>query len=277
MNSPILKIEKLKVSFPVERSLWKRNSNSFIAVDSVSFDLYSGEILGLVGASGCGKSTLAKAILNLLSFQNPNISVEGKILLKQNQSWISLLDLSKSEMRSYRSQIQVVFQDPFSSLNPCMTIFNLVCESLDIHEKKMHFHEKQERVFSLLEKVGLSPKQASRYPHEFSGGQRQRVGIARALACSPKILIADEPLSSLDVSIQAQILNLLKDLQKEFQLTCLFISHDLSVIHHISDRIAVMALGKIVELNTANNICNHPQHPYTQSLMTSMPRLNTAL
>ncbi len=274
MTSPILKVENLKVSFPVAPSLWKHNSGNLTAVDDVSFELLQGETLGLVGESGCGKSTLAKAILHLLSFQNPGVRVEGKILLKQNDSWISLLDLSGQDLRSCRSQMQIVFQDPFSSLNPRMPVLDLVREPLDIHEKKLSSREKHERVFTLLEKVGLSGELASRYPHEFSGGQRQRVGIARALASSPKILIADEPVSSLDVSIQAQILNLLRDLQEEFHLSCLFIGHDLSVVRHVSDRIAVMVLGKIVELGPADTVYNNPKHPYTRCLMASMPRLD---
>jgi ABC-type oligopeptide transport system ATPase subunit len=274
MNTPILKVENLKVSFPVEHSLWKHGTKRLIALDDVSFELYSGETLGLVGESGCGKSTLAKAILNLLSFQNSDTQIEGAILLRQNQAWISL---SKKTIRAYRSQIQIVFQDPFSSLNPRMRIFDLVREPLDIHEKKMSPQEKQTRVFTLLEKVGLSQEQAQRYPHEFSGGQRQRVGIARALACSPKILIADEPVSSLDISIQAQILNLLKDLQKELQLSCLFISHDLSVVRYVSDRIAVMSLGKIVECGSRDSIYANPQHPCTQRLIASHPRITEKL
>ncbi|MBO8156335.1 MAG: dipeptide ABC transporter ATP-binding protein [Bacillaceae bacterium] len=256
----IVKVENLKKYFPIKGGILKRTIGHVKAVDDVSFEIKKGETLGVVGESGSGKSTLGRMILRLLE------PTEGKIVFEDQD----ITHLSNRKMRSLRKDMQIVFQDPFASLNSKMSIREIIEEPLLV-QTSMSKKERQEKVVSLLEKVGLQPDDRVKYPHEFSGGQRQRISIARALAINPKFIIGDEPVSALDVSIQAQVLNLMKDLQDEFDLTYLFISHDLSVVRHISDRVAVMYLGRIVELASKKEIYENPLHPYTQALLSSIP------
>jgi ABC-type oligopeptide transport system ATPase subunit len=231
----------------------------------------SGKTIGIVGESGSGKSTLGKAIINVLQLTAPDVRVNGEIILyPQTENTINVLDLKPSQVKSYRSDVQMIFQDPYSSLNPRMLVGDIIIEPLDINTSSST-GEKQDRVAWLLNKVGLNKEQANRYPHEFSGGQRQRIAIARALATNPKMVIADEPVSALDVSIQAQVINLMMDLQEEFNLTILFIAHDLSVVKHISTEIAVMYLGKVVEYGNTEKVFSDPQHDYTKTLLESIP------
>ncbi len=262
----ILEVADLKVHFPIHGGLFLRQVGEVKAVDGVSFSVKPGETLGMVGESGCGKTTVGKALINLVRSTGGKIMFPGK-----DGRMTNIANLGRSAMRPFRSRMQMVFQDPYSSLNPRMSVEAIVGEPLDIHMPAMSRKEKREKVAWLLEKVGLRAAYASRYPHEFSGGQRQRVGLARALATNPAFIIADEPVSALDVSIQAQIINLLQDLQDEFGLTYLFIAHDLSVVEHISDRIAVMYLGNMVELGSSREINKHPLHPYTKALMSAAP------
>jgi len=257
----LLEVKNLKKYFPVKAGVFRKTVAHVKAVDDVSFAIKKGETLGLVGESGCGKSTTGRTILRLLEASAGKIIFDGK----------DVLSMDKKELRSIRKEMQIIFQDPYASLNPRMTVADIVGEPLDIHNLVSNKKEKKEKVKELLNDVGLLPEQMRRYPHEFSGGQRQRIGVARALAVDPKLIIADEPVSALDVSIQAQVINLLQDLQDKFDLTYLFIAHDLSVVKHISDRIAVMYLGKIVELTDKKELFDNTLHPYTQSLLSAIP------
>ena len=268
---PLIEVKNLRVKFPIFGGIFQRKVAEVRAVDGVSFNIQQGETLGLVGESGSGKSTIGKAILNVLKLTAPYVEVEGEINLNHDGEIVDLLKLSKSELLPFRKDIQMIFQDPYSSLNPRMTVGDIVKEPLDIHNPEMSKKQKLEKVSWLLEKVGLAGDQLNRFPHEFSGGQRQRIGIARALATNPKLIIADEPVSALDVSIQAQVINLMMDLQKEFGLTFLFIAHDLSVVEHISSRIAVMYLGNIVEVGGSDEVYRDGKHPYTSSLLSAVP------
>jgi oligopeptide transport system ATP-binding protein len=261
MAQPLLEVRNLVKHFPIKGGILSKTVGYVQAVDGISFDLYPGETVGLVGESGCGKSTAARTILRLIEPTGGEVFFEGQDILK----------LGKKPMRSLRRQMQIIFQDPYASLNPRMTVASIVGEPLEIH-KIAKGRAKEEVVANILEKVGLRPEHMRRYPHEFSGGQRQRIGIARALALNPKLIIGDEPVSALDVSIQAQVINLLEDLQGEFNLTYLIIAHDLSVVEHISDRVAVMYLGKIVELATDRELYQNPSHPYTEALLSAVPR-----
>jgi len=257
---PLLEIRNLSKSFQVAGKTPGSKKQKLQAVDNVSFSLYPGETFGLVGESGCGKSTTGKLILRLLDADSGDILFDG----------LNLRKLSSTSMREQRRNMQMIFQDPFSSLNPRLRVSQIIAEPLKIHGLAQQ-GEMQQAVADLLETVGLDHSLLDRYPHEFSGGQRQRIGIARALAVKPQLIIADEPVSALDVSIQAQVINLLQDIQRDFGLTYLFIAHDLAVIKHICDRIAVMYLGRIVELGPADDICNNPRHPYTEALLNSVP------
>lgn len=257
----LLDIKNLKKYFPVKAGVFRKTVAQVKAVDDVSFYIKEGETLGLVGESGCGKSTTGRTILRLLEATSGEIWFEGKNLVK----------LDKRELREMRKEMQIIFQDPYASLNPRMTVADIVGEPIDIHNLASNKKERNEKVAEILDTVGLGSEYMKRYPHEFSGGQRQRIGVARALAVDPSLIIADEPVSALDVSIQAQVINLMQDLQKDFGLTYLFIAHDLSVVKHISDRVAVMYLGKIVELATKKELFDDPKHPYTQSLLSAIP------
>jgi oligopeptide transport system ATP-binding protein len=257
-NGNLLEAKNLKMHFPIKAGVLKRTIGHVKAVDGVNLSVKKGETLGLVGESGCGKSTLARMILRLLEPTEGEVNFEGRDVLR----------LSRKDMLKVRRDMQIVFQDPYASLNPRMTVGNIIAEPLKTHKIE---GDKKKRVQELLEIVGLSPEHYNRYPHEFSGGQRQRIGVARAVALNPKLIICDEPVSALDVSIQAQVVNLLQDLQKEFDLTYVFIAHDLSVVKHISDRVAVMYLGKIVEVADRTTLYNEPRHPYTASLLSAIP------
>jgi oligopeptide transport system ATP-binding protein len=257
----LLDVRNLKMHFPLTKGIiFQRKVGAVQAVDGLSFDVRKGETLGLVGESGCGKSTAGRAILQLYRPTEGEVVFEGTDLTK----------IGGEKLRRMRKRMQMIFQDPYASLNPRMTVGSIVAEPLEIH-KLARGKEKRARVQELLRVCGLNPYFANRYPHEFSGGQRQRIGIARALAVNPAFIVADEPISALDVSIQAQIINLLEELQDEFQLTYLFIAHDLSVVRHISDRVAVMYLGRIVELADRDEMYLHPAHPYTKALLSAVP------
>ena len=272
-TNQILKIKNLNVEFPLFGGILQREVSAVHAVKNVSLDFPEGKTIGVVGESGSGKSTLGKAIINVLKLTAPDVRVNGSIFLKDNKKDVDILNLNSEQILQYRSMIQMIFQDPFSSLNPRMIVRDIIQEPLDLHTSLSN-QEKRAKIKWLLEKVGLNKEQANRYPHEFSGGQRQRIGIARALATEPKIIIADEPVSALDVSIQAQVINLMMDLQEEFNLTIIFIAHDLSVVKHISSHVAVMYLGEVVEFNNVDEIFNNPQHEYTKTLLTAIPQPN---
>jgi len=262
-DEPLVEVEHLTKRFPIHKGVLQRTVAHVHAVEDVSFTIRKGETLGLVGESGCGKSTTARLVLKLLDATSGTIRFEGR----------DITELGTRAMRPLRREMQMVFQDPYSSLNPRQTISQLIGAPFAIHKTP---GSTKLKVQDLMSRVGLNPEHYNRYPHEFSGGQRQRIGVARALALSPKLIVCDEPVSALDVSIQAQILNLLLSLQQDFDLTYLFISHDLSVVRHVSDRIAVMYLGHIVEVGPANEVYANPKHPYTASLLSAVPRGDSA-
>jgi oligopeptide transport system ATP-binding protein len=260
MSETILEVENLKKYFPIYGGVLRKQVAAVHAVDGVSFDVRKGETFGLVGESGCGKTTLGRTILRLIEPTSGAAYYKGSDIFK----------LSRKEMLKIRLEMAMVFQDPYASLNPRMTIADIIGEPIDIHSLAKGA-EKEKKIMELLERVGLAPNHLYRYPHEFSGGQKQRIGIARALAGNPNMLVADEPVSSLDVSVRAQILNLLKDLQEDYGFSCLYVSHDLSTVKHMSDRVAVMYLGMLVESAPVKEIFNGPRHPYTIALMSAIP------
>ncbi len=261
----ILEVDNLKMYFPIYQGFLQRLVGHVKAVDGVSFTLKEREVLGLVGESGCGKTTVGRTILRLYE------PTSGEILFRcQKGDWVDVAAARPREMKALRREMRMIFQDPFSSLNPRMTVKDIISEPLVIHNIA-HGKDAEERVANLMKEVGLNPAYMRRYPHEFSGGQRQRIGLARTLSLNPRLVIADEPVSALDVSVQAQVLNLLKGLQEDLGLTLIFIAHDLSVVEHISDRIAVMYVGKIVEMAQTNELLRNPQHPYTEALLSAIP------
>lgn len=262
MPDPLLSVKGLVKHFPIKQGiLFKRTVGQVQAVDGVSFDLYQGETLGLVGESGSGKSTVARTLLRLHEPTAGEAFYQGQ----------DLFELSNRDMRKARRDLQIIFQDPYASLNPRQTVRDIITEGWKIHSDLVPKKQREVRAVELLERVGLNPNHLNRYPHQFSGGQRQRIGVARALALEPKIIIADEPVSALDVSVQAQVINLLEEIQTEFNLSYIFIAHDLSVVRHISDRVAVMYLGRIVEIGTEAEIYERSTHPYTQALLSATP------
>lgn len=261
--APLIEVRNLKKYFPIKKGLFSRTVGHVKAVDDVSFDIFPKETLGLVGESGCGKTTAGRSLLRLIEPTGGSAMYDGT----------DIFQLSQADLRRYRRDLQIIFQDPFSSLNPRMTVENLIGEAMQLHGV-VKPDDTRDRVKELLERVGLQGSYVSRYPHEFSGGQRQRIGIARALGLNPKFIVADEAVSALDVSVQAQVINLLQDLQDEFDLSFLFIAHDLSVVRHISDRVAVMYLGRVAELAECDELYKHPAHPYTQSLLSAIPEPN---
>ena len=267
----ILKIRNLNVEFPLFGGILQREVSAVHAVKNFNLDVKTGKTIGIVGESGSGKSTLGKAILNVLKLTAPDVRISGEIQYNYQNQFIDILSQDTKTTLALRPYIQMIFQDPFSSLNPRMLVQDIIKEPLDIHTT-MSAQEKEKKLFWLLDKVGLSKEQAYRYPHEFSGGQRQRIGIARSLATEPKIIIADEPVSALDVSIQAQVINLMMDLQQEFNLTIIFIAHDLSVVKHISTDIGVMYMGELVEFDSTSEIFSNPKHDYTKKLLTAIPQ-----
>lgn len=261
----LLEVQNLKVHFPVKRGVLSRSQDFVRAVEDVSFSIALGETLGLVGESGCGKTTLGRAIVRLIEPTAGSIRFDGK----------DLAHLGGAELRAQRRQLQMIFQDPYGSLNPRLTVEDIIGEALDIHGLADGSSARAKRVAELLKAVGLDAAYAQRYPHEFSGGQRQRIGIARALAVEPKLIVCDEPVSALDVSVQAQIINLLQDLQQQHGIAYLFIAHDLAVVEHISRRVMVMYLGKVVELAEAKEVIRAPKHPYTQALISAVPEVDS--
>jgi len=273
--APLLDVNDLHVYFPVYGGLLQRKVADVKAVDGVSFHINKGETLGLVGESGCGKTTVGRAIINVLRHVSPDVYLSGSVnYSKDGSQTTNLLPLSKREMLPYRQAIQMIFQDPYSSLNQRLSVRQIVGEPIELHMKSLSKNEINDRVLYLLERVGLQPEYAGRYPHEFSGGQRQRIGIARALATNPDLIVCDEPVSALDVSVQAQVINLMEELRDEFNLSYVFIAHDLSVVYHISDRIAVMYLGDLVEIGTSDQVYFTPTHPYSRALISAVPEPN---
>ncbi len=264
-ETPLLSVRNLNVVYTLEKSFFGKPKKQLKAVDGISFDVYRGETLGLVGESGCGKTTLGRAILRLVDSSSDCISFDGR----------RLDTLSTSEMRRLRQRIQIIFQDPYSSLNPRMTVGQTISEPLRVHRSEQNLSQSaiKDKVLELMERVGLKAEWFDRYPHEFSGGQRQRICIARALILNPELVICDESVSALDVSVQAQVLNLLNELKEQFGYTYIFISHDLSVVHFLSDRIMVMQAGRLVELDDADSLFTHPKDPYTQRLLDAIPRI----
>ncbi len=263
---PLLEVSGLKTYFPIRTGILRRHTDDVRAVDDVSFTVEKGTTVGLVGESGSGKSTIGKTLLRLVQATSGRITFDGT----------DITHMPESDFRPFRKRMQMIFQDPFGSLNPRHTIRQIVGEALEIHFPKLSSRERTDRVADLLSKTGLKPEMATRYPHEFSGGQRQRIGIARALAVEPDFIVCDEPVSALDVSVQAQIVNLLKDLQQQLGLTYLFIAHDLAVVEHMSDKVLVMHHGRIVEDAPASEIYANPQHPYTRKLLDAVPRFENA-
>ncbi|WP_107767225.1 ABC transporter ATP-binding protein [Nocardioides terrigena] len=261
MSEVVLAAADVRKYFPITAGVFKRTVGQVQAVDGVSLELYEGETLGIVGESGCGKSTLARVLMGLIPATSGSIRLEGE----------ELVGMKPARLRQIRRDVQIIFQDPYSSLDPRMTVGNIIGEPFEIHTEVAPKGDRRRRVEELLEVVGLSPEHINRYPHQFSGGQRQRIGIARALALRPKVIICDEPVSALDISVQAQVVNLLENLQDEFGLSYIFVAHDLSVVRHISDRVAVMYLGKLMELGTEDQIYERPMHPYTQALLSAVP------
>ena len=271
-DNTLMEVKGLKKFFPIQKGLLRRTVGHVKAVDDVNFFVREGETLGLVGESGCGKSTAGRSIIRLYEPTEGQIFFKSRLLGSDgNPKMVNLLDLKPDEMKLIRREISMVFQDPINSLNPRMTVSDIVAEPMVIHGLDTG-RETEEVIIRLLERVGLRPDHLRRYPHEFSGGQRQRIGIARALSLNPRLVICDEPVSALDVSIQAQTLNLLQDLQKDFNLSYIFVAHDLSVVQHISDRVAVMYVGKVAEIATAEELYSHPLHPYTEALLSAVPK-----
>ena len=266
ISKALVRVDGLKMYFPIYKGVMRRKAGDVKAVDDVSFDIYAGETLGLVGESGCGKSSAGRAILRLYDITAGSIQIDG----------MEIAALRGDELRQLRPMMQMIFQDPQASLNPRMTVASIIAEPLDEH-RQLSKKERMLRVFELMDAVGLDRNFANRFPHEFSGGQRQRIGIARALALNPKFIVCDEPIAALDVSIQAQVVNLLEDLQDKLGLTYLFISHDLSMVRHLATRVAVMYLGKVVELAPRDQLYNDPKHPYTEALLSAVPEPDPAL
>lgn len=273
MSKPLLEIKDLKVYFPVFGGVFQRRVADVKAVDGISFTINRGETLGLVGESGCGKTTVGRAIVNVLRHVSPDVTLGGEInYFAEDGTKTNLLELREKDLKAFRQKIQMIFQDPYSSLNSRLSVRQIVGEPLELHKAaSMSSKQIDDKVAWLLEKVGLQPEYAARFPHEFSGGQRQRIGIARALATNPDLIVCDEPVSALDVSVQAQVVNLMDDLQKEFGLSYLFVAHDLSVVYHISQRIAVMYLGSMVEIGSADDVYFNPTHPYSRALISAVP------
>ncbi len=268
----LLEVKNLKKYFPIQKGLLKRTVGYVKAVDDVSFYVREGETLGLVGESGCGKTTAGRCIIRLYEPTGGEVFFKSSVVSQDGtQKHVNLLNMTPQQMKPVRQEISMIFQDPINSLNPRMTVFDIIAEPMQIHGKG-NTQEAEEIVVRLLERVGLRAEHMRRYPHEFSGGQRQRIGIARSLSLNPRLVICDEPVSALDVSIQAQTLNLLQALQKDFNLSYIFVAHDLSVVQHISDRVAVMYVGRMVEMADSEELYAHPMHPYTEALMSSVPK-----